>query len=153
LTSRHSHDDHDHTHLHGPKNFGFAFAVGTLLNVGLVAAQFLYGIHAHSIALIADAGHNLGDALGLLLAWGAHILARWEPTDRYTYGFRSASILAALVNAAILLIATPEAYAGPMRRREFITLLGGAAAAGAACRTSAAGLVLRRTAHYHIVQK
>jgi cobalt-zinc-cadmium efflux system protein len=106
LTSRHSHDDHDHTHLHGPKNFGFAFAVGTLLNVGLVAAQFLYGIHAHSIALIADAGHNLGDALGLLLAWGAHILARWEPTDIYTYVFRSASILAALVNAAILLIAT-----------------------------------------------
>jgi cobalt-zinc-cadmium efflux system protein len=105
LTSR-SHDDHDHTRLHGPKNFGFAFAVGTLLNVGLVAAQFLYGIHAHSIALIADAGHNLGDALGLLLAWGAYILARWEPTERYTYGFRSASILAALVNAAILLIAT-----------------------------------------------
>jgi cobalt-zinc-cadmium efflux system protein len=101
-----SHANHDHTHLPGPKDFGVAFAVGTLLNVGLVAAQFLYGIHAHSIALIADAGHNLGDALGLLLAWGAYILARWEPTDRYTYGFRSASILAALVNAAILLIAT-----------------------------------------------
>jgi cobalt-zinc-cadmium efflux system protein len=106
LISRHNHADHDHTHLHGSKNFEFAFAVGTLLNVGLVAAQFLYGIQAHSIALIADAGHNLGDALGLLLAWGAYILARWEPTDRYTYGFRSASILAALVNAAILLIAT-----------------------------------------------
>jgi cobalt-zinc-cadmium efflux system protein len=106
LISRHDHADHDHTHPHGPKNFGFAFAVGTFLNVGLVAAQFLYGIQAHSIALIADAGHNLGDALGLLLAWGAYILARWEPTDRYTYGFRSASILAALANAAILLIAT-----------------------------------------------
>jgi cobalt-zinc-cadmium efflux system protein len=106
LTSRHNNADRDHTRLHGPKNFGLAFAVGTLLNLALVAAQFLYGIHAHSIALIADAGHNLGDALGLLLAWGAYILARWEPTDRYTYGFRSASILAALVNAAILLIAT-----------------------------------------------
>ena len=71
-----------------------------------VAAQFLYGIHAHSIALISDAAHNLSDALSLLLAWGAYILARREPTERYTYGFRSASILAALVNAAILLIAT-----------------------------------------------
>ena len=98
--------DHDHTHVHGSKNFGFAFAVGTLLNFGLVAAQFVYGIHAHSIALIADAGHNLGDALGLLLAWVAYILARWEPTERYTYGFRSAYILAALMNAAILFIAT-----------------------------------------------
>jgi cobalt-zinc-cadmium efflux system protein len=108
LSSPHDHADRDHTHLHGhaPKNFGFAFAAGTLLNAGLVAAQFLYGIHAHSMALIADAGHNLGDALGLLIAWGAYNLARWEPTDRYTYGFRSASILAALANAAILLIVT-----------------------------------------------
>ena len=108
MNSPHDHADRDHTHLHGhaPKNFGFAFAAGTLPNAGLVAAQFLYGIHAHSMALIADAGHNLGDALGLLIAWGAYNLARWEPTERYTYGFRSASILAALVNAAILLIVT-----------------------------------------------
>jgi cobalt-zinc-cadmium efflux system protein len=98
---------HNHTdHAHAPKKFGLAFAVGAILNLGLVVAQFLYGIHAHSIALIADAGHNLGDVLGLLIAWGAYVLARWEPSDRYTYGFRSASILAALVNAAILLIAT-----------------------------------------------
>src|SRR6516162_8411035 len=74
-------------------------------NPELRAGGRAYGIYAHSIALIADAGHNLGDALGLLIAWGAYVLARWEPTDRYTYGFRSASILAALVNAAILLIA------------------------------------------------
>jgi cobalt-zinc-cadmium efflux system protein len=100
------HAEHDHTHVHGPKDFGFAFAVGIVLNFGLVAAQFVYGIHAQSIALIADAGHNFGDALGLLLAWAAYILARWEPTERYTYGFRSASILAALANAAILFIAT-----------------------------------------------
>jgi cobalt-zinc-cadmium efflux system protein len=98
---------HNHTaHVHAPKKFGPAFAVGAILNFGLVVAQFLYGIHAHSIALISDAAHNLGDALGLLIAWGAYILARREPTERYTYGFRSASILAALVNAAILLIAT-----------------------------------------------
>src|SRR5271165_3499297 len=106
LHYREEHPGHDHAHAHASKSFGFAFAVGSLLNTGLVAAQFLYGIHAHSIALIADAGHNLGDALGLLLAWAAYILGRWEPTDRYTYGFRPASILAALANAAILFIAT-----------------------------------------------
>lgn len=100
------HADHHHGHFHAPKTFGFAFAVATLLNVGLVVAQVMYGIHAHSIGLVADAAHNLGDALGLLLAWGAYVLARWEPSERYTYGFRSASILAALVNAAILLIAS-----------------------------------------------
>jgi cobalt-zinc-cadmium efflux system protein len=98
---------HNHTaHVHALKKFGLPFAVGAILNFGLMVAQFLYGIYANSIALIADAGHNLGDALGLLIAWGAYVLARWEPTDRYTYGFRSASILAALLNAAILLIAT-----------------------------------------------
>jgi len=68
------------------------------------------------MALIADAGHNLGDALGLLIAWGAYNLARWEPTDRYTYGFRSASILAALANAAILLIATGAIVLEAVRR-------------------------------------
>jgi len=96
-----SHSHGGHNHVHGPKDFGFAFAIGSLLNVGLVVAQFVYGIRAHSLALIADAGHNLGDALGLLLAWVAYIVARWEPTERYTYGFRSASILAALANATI----------------------------------------------------
>lgn len=61
---------------------------------------------ANSMALLADAGHNFGDVLGLLLAWGAHSMARWLPTQRYTYGFRPASILAALLNALILMIAT-----------------------------------------------
>src|SRR5437764_1463172 len=98
--------DHNHGHVHRPKSFGSAFAVGAILNGVLVATQVSYGIQAHSIALIADAGHNLGDALGLLLAWLAHVLARQVPTERYTYGFRSASILAALANAAILLIMT-----------------------------------------------
>src|SRR6266436_4166155 len=91
LHQAHQHGDHDH----GSKSFGFAFAVATLLNVGLVLTQVFYGIQAHSIALIADAGHNFGDALGLLLAWGAYVLARWRPTERCTYGFRSASILVA----------------------------------------------------------
>jgi len=82
------------------------FAVATALNVGLVAVQVFYGIAAHSVALLADAGHNFGDALGLLIAWGAYALAKLDPTTRYTYGFRSASILAALLNGVILLVAT-----------------------------------------------
>ena len=76
------HADRHHGHIHAPRSFGFAFAVGTAFNVALVAAQVVYGIQAGSIALITDAGHNLGDALGLLLAWGAYALARWEPTER-----------------------------------------------------------------------
>ena len=100
----HDHDDHGHTHA--PKNFGPMFAIATALNVGLVVVQVFYGITAHSVALLADAGHNFGDALGLVIAWGAHVLAKLNPTTRYTYGFRSASILAALLNGVILLIAT-----------------------------------------------
>lgn len=98
--------DHAHAHSHAPKHFGTAFALATALNFGLVAIQVIYGLSAHSVALLADAGHNFGDALGLLLAWGAHVLARVTPTARFTYGFRSASILSALLNAAMLLIAT-----------------------------------------------
>src|SRR5215475_4701018 len=99
-------DGHGHPPVHAPKDFGRTFAIATVLNVGLVAIQVFYGIAAHSLALLADAGHNFGDALGLLIAWGAHVLARLRPTARYTYGFRSASILAALLNGVILLVAT-----------------------------------------------
>ena len=102
----HDHHNHGPGHSHAPKNFGPIFAVATALNVGLVAVQVFYGIVAHSVALLADAGHNFGDALGLLIAWGAHVLAKFHPTARYTYGFRSASILAALLNGVILLIVT-----------------------------------------------
>jgi cobalt-zinc-cadmium efflux system protein len=87
-------------------DFGRAFAIAAALNVALVVAQVVFGVLANSVALIADAGHNLGDVLGLLLAWGAHGVAQWLPTKRYTYGFRSASILAALFNGIILLVAT-----------------------------------------------
>jgi cobalt-zinc-cadmium efflux system protein len=97
---------HDHGHSLAPKNFDSMFAIATALNVALVAVQVFYGIVAHSVALLADAGHNFGDALGLVIAWGAHVLARLNPTARYTYGFRSASILAALLNGVILLVAT-----------------------------------------------
>lgn len=105
------HDDHRGYHGHGghdhaPADFGRAFAIGAALNVALVVAQVIFGVVANSVALIADAGHNLGDVLGLLLAWGAHGMSRWQPTKRYTYGFRSASILVALFNGIVLLVAT-----------------------------------------------
>jgi cobalt-zinc-cadmium efflux system protein len=107
---RHEHHDHGthagHGHSHAPASFGHAFAIAAALNITLVVAQIVFGVLAHSVALIADAGHNFGDVLGLLLAWGAHGLAQWRPTKRYTYGFRSASILAALFNGLILVMAT-----------------------------------------------
>jgi len=103
------HDDHDHGHAHGhvhaPKDFGRAFAIGTALNVGFVVIEATYGILANSMALLADAGHNLSDVFGLLMAWGAAAMARRAPTARFTYGLRSSSILAALANAILLLIA------------------------------------------------
>src|SRR5260221_10948697 len=103
--AKHSHGEHDHAkhahdhgHAHAPKDFGFTFAVVTALNIGLVVLQVAFGVMANSVALLADAGHNFGDALALLLAWGAHVMCKASPTRRYTYGFRSASILAALAN-------------------------------------------------------
>ena len=102
----HHDDDQVHVHIHAPKDFGVTFAIATALSVGLVAVQVFYGIAAHSVALLADAGHNFGDALALVIAWGAHVLARLNPTSRYTYGFRSASILAAILNGVILLVVT-----------------------------------------------
>lgn len=96
---------HSHTHEHAPTNFGKAFAIGVTLNISYVVVGVIFGNLAHSLALVADAWHNLGDVLGLLLAWGAGVLARRNPTMRRTYGFRRTSILAALVNAVVLLIA------------------------------------------------
>lgn len=97
---------HSHGHDHGPANYGRAFAIGTVLNLGFVIGEVVFGLRAHSLALIADAGHNLGDVLGLLLAWGATVLAQRRATVRHTYGFRRSTILAALANGIILLIAT-----------------------------------------------
>ncbi|MEO7786371.1 MAG: cation diffusion facilitator family transporter [Sphingomicrobium sp.] len=106
----HAHDDHDHDrhghgHHHAPASFGTAFLIGTLLNLGFVGVEALYGIWSNSIALLADAGHNLSDVLGLLIAWGAMALSRAKPTPRFSYGLRRSSILAALFNAVFLLIA------------------------------------------------
>jgi len=92
-------------HTHGDESHGRAFAIGIGLNLVFVAVEAIYGIKAHSLALIADAGHNLSDVLGLVLAWGATVLARRLPTARRTYGMRRSSILAALANAVLLLVA------------------------------------------------
>jgi cobalt-zinc-cadmium efflux system protein len=99
----HSHGHHG-THAHAPANFGLAFAVGIALNVGFVLAEVLYGLLANSVALLADAGHNLGDVLGLAVAWLASELVKRAPTARFTYGLRGSSILAALFNAIVLLL-------------------------------------------------
>ena len=121
----HRHNDHDHDHDHGghahghghshshgpgghshaPKDFGRAFAIGVGLNFAFVLAEAGVGIWSGSLALLADAGHNLSDVLSLLLAWGATILAKSTPTSRRTYGLRKATILASLANAVLLLVA------------------------------------------------
>lgn len=104
-----SHDHHDHSHgadhVHAPADFGKAFAVGIALNSALVAAEGIYGYLGNSTALMADAGHNLGDVLGLIVAWSASVAAKRVPSGRFTYGFRRTSILAALANAVFLLVA------------------------------------------------
>jgi cobalt-zinc-cadmium efflux system protein len=95
--------NHSHDHHHAPDSFGRAFAVGTALNLGFVAAELFYGFAANSLALVADAAHNFSDVVGLLMAWGAHWLSRRAPTQKHTYGYQSASILAAIANALLLL--------------------------------------------------
>jgi len=95
-----------HYHEHVAKNFGRAFAIGIALNLAYVAGEAVAGIVSESLALLADAGHNLGDVLGLSLSWGAAVLSRRQPSGRFTYGLRSSSILAALANAIILLVVT-----------------------------------------------
>ena len=111
MPHHHAHDHHAHDHhahgssSHDPANHGRAFIIAIVLNSLFVAVEFGYGLIANSTALMADAGHNLSDVLGLALAWGAAILARKAPNERYTYGLRSSSILAALANAMFLLVA------------------------------------------------
>jgi len=102
----HEHADHDHHgRAHAPASFGMAFAVGIGLNLTFVVVEFGYGVLANSVALIADAGHNLSDVLGLVIAWIASVLTRRAPSSRYTYGLGGSSILAALFNAVLLLVA------------------------------------------------
>lgn len=103
------HDHHDHTgpgHIHAPASFGKAFAIGITLNTALVVAEAVYGYLGNSTALMADAGHNLSDVFGLLVAWAASVASKRAPSGRFTYGLRGSSILAALANAVFLLVAT-----------------------------------------------
>lgn len=107
----HAHDaagEHEHGHHHGhshsPPSNNAIFAIGVALNLGFVIAEVVYGLAAHSLALLSDAGHNLSDVFGLLIAWGAIHISKSLPTKRRTYGLRRSSILAALTNAIILLI-------------------------------------------------
>ena len=113
MTHDHDNDHHDHGehghshragHAHAPASFGTAFAVGIALNAGFVIVEVVYGVLGNSVALFADAGHNLGDVLGLVVAWIASVLVKRAPSARFTYGLRGSSILAALFNAIFLLL-------------------------------------------------
>jgi len=107
----HGHDHHEgHSHAaqghgHAPASFGSAFAIGIGLNLAFVLVEAGYGIASNSMALLADAGHNLSDVLGLAVAWTASVLVTRPPNKKYTYGLRGSSILAALFNAVFLLVA------------------------------------------------
>ncbi|RYE01328.1 MAG: cation transporter [Sphingomonadales bacterium] len=108
-----AHHDHDHQHTghqhaghhHAPADFGRAFAIGTVLNLAFVGVEAAAGVWTNSVALLADAGHNLSDVLGLLIAWGGAELAKRPASARFTYGLRGSSILAALTNAVLLFVA------------------------------------------------
>lgn len=121
----HGHSGHDHHghhhglgHSHAPASFGKAFAIGTGLNLGFVVVEAVYGVISDSVALLADAGHNLSDVLGLVMAWAAMSLSRRRPSARFTYGLRSSSILAALFNALFLLVAIGGVIWEALRRLE-----------------------------------
>jgi cobalt-zinc-cadmium efflux system protein len=107
----HDHEhDHDHHHggighSHAPDTFGWAFAIGIALNIAFVFGEAIVGFVVNSTALLADAGHNLFDVLGLGAAWFATILAKRAPTARYTFGMKGSTILAALFNGVFLLVA------------------------------------------------
>ena len=104
MSGHHAHA-HDHGHDHAPASYDRAFAIGIALNVAFVAIEAGFGFWADSVALLADAGHNLSDVLGLVVAWGGATLARSAPTKRFTYGLKGSTILAALANALLLLVA------------------------------------------------
>lgn len=106
MESHHRDHGHEHgQHAHAPKDFGRAFLIGIILNTGFVIAEGFYGLAGHSVALLADAGHNLSDVLGLVIAWGAMVLSERGPSSRFSYGLRGSSVLAALANAVLLMLA------------------------------------------------
>ena len=113
MSGHHHHHGHDHGHghahghghSHAPANFDRAFAIGITINILYVVGEATAGLWTGSVALLADAGHNLSDVLGLAVAWGGATLARTRPTKRFTYGLKGSTILAALANALLLMIA------------------------------------------------
>ena len=107
---------HSHDHAHAPADYGRAFAIGIALNLAFVAGEAVFGFLANSMALLADAGHNLSDVLGLVLAWAAAMMAKRARSRRFTYGFKKAPILAALGNSLLLLIAVGGIGAEAVRR-------------------------------------
>ncbi|NKJ40771.1 cation diffusion facilitator family transporter [Novosphingobium sp. SG720] len=125
MSAGHHHHHHDHAHghhhhgpghSHAPASFGRAFALGIALNTGFVLVEGGYGIASGSMALVADAGHNLSDVLSLIIAWAASVLSARPPKGRFTYGFKSSSILAALGNAALLMVALGAILVESLRR-------------------------------------
>ena len=111
----HAHS-HSHSHAHAAASFGRAFAIGIALNLGFVVIEAVFGFYANSMALLSDAGHNLSDVLGLVVAWAGGTLAQRASSPRFTYGLKKASILAALANALFLLVAVGAIGAEAIRR-------------------------------------
>src|SRR6476660_3735380 len=148
----HLHRGHDHSHSHSSATASQAFAIGVALNAGFVLVEAACGLWSGSLALLADAGHNLSDVLGLLLAWGASYLARRKPSGRRTYGWGRTSILAALFNG-VLLYAAVGAIAlesiGRMARPEAVAplVMIAVAAIGAVINTLTALLFLSGRKH------
>ncbi len=95
-----------HDHNHAPKDFGKAFIIGIALNTIFIICEIIYGFKANSLALLADAGHNASDVIGLFVAWIATILAKRKSSKNFTYGLQSATIIAALINAVLLVVAS-----------------------------------------------
>ncbi|HEY1507048.1 MAG TPA: cation diffusion facilitator family transporter [Stellaceae bacterium] len=135
----HDHDHHGHDHAgHDHHNglsgdLGLVFAISIALNLGFVIIESVFGFFSHSMALLADAGHNFSDVLGLAAAWSANVLAARRPSARYTYGLRSSSILAALLNAIILLIAVGGIVVEAVQRLATPTPVGGVTIIIVAC--------------------
>ncbi len=113
---KHDHSHAGHSHAPAPEDMGRTFALATALNVAFVIAEGVAGWMTHSLSLLADAGHNLSDVLGLVMAWVAVVLARRAPTSRRTYGLRKGTILASLTNAVVLLVAVGVIVAEAVRR-------------------------------------
>lgn len=140
MAHAHSAHDHDHAHGHGhaPRDFGRAFAIAVTLNMAFVLTEAGVGLWSGSLALLADAGHNLSDVLALLLAWGAAVLARRAPAGQRTYGLRKATILASLANGVLLLVAVGAIASESVRR----FLAPAAVATQAVMITAAIGVVI-----------